>query len=77
MKLPIGVLLFSLIWLGFVGGMAVLDLPQMPTSGSIEGGAIGWAMLLIFYFGVMISFGSEANKASKLLSRIFEVNDSL
>jgi hypothetical protein len=77
MKLPIGVLLFSLVWLSFVGGLAVLDLPQMPTSGSIEGGAIGWVMLLIFYVGVTISFGSEANKASKLLSRIFEVNDSL
>lgn len=77
MKLPLGVLLFSLVWLSFVGGLVILSLPQMPTSGSFQGGAIGWAMLLIFYLGGTISFGIEANKASKLLSTIFEANDAV
>jgi hypothetical protein len=75
MRLPTGVLLFSIVWLCFVTSVIVLSLPQMPTSDSFQGGAIGWAMLLIFYITTTISFGVEMNKASKLLCRIFEVND--
>lgn len=76
MKLHAVVLAFIIIWLGFVGRMAVLAAPQMLTTGRVEGwGAILWAMLIFFYLMVTIGFWIETNKASKLLSRIFEAND--
>lgn len=76
MKVQTGVLVFSILWLGFVGGLAVFTLPKMLATGSIDSeGLVGWAMVLIFYLAVTISFGVEANKARKLLNRIFEVDE--
>lgn len=77
MKLHLVVLAFSLIWLSLVGGLAVVAIPQMLSTGRVEGGAaVLGVMLVFFYLMVTIGFGIEANKASKLLSRIFEVNDA-
>jgi hypothetical protein len=77
LKLHIAVLVFSLIWLGFVGRMAITVVPQMLTTGSVDaGGAIVGAMLIFFYLLVTIAFGIEADKARKLLSHIFEADDS-
>ena len=77
LKLHIVALIFSLIWVGFVGRMAVAVIPQILTTGRVEGGGgILCAMLIFFYLLVTIGFGIEANKASKLLSSLFDADDS-
>lgn len=76
LKLHIFVVIFSLVWLGFVGPLAGEAVMQIMTTGSVEvGGAIPCLMLIFFFLMLIIGFEIEAYKAKKLLSRIFEVGD--
>lgn len=76
LKLHTFVLIFSLIWLGFVGPLAGGAFLQFLTSGGIEPEGIIPALMLIFFvLMVVIGFGIEAYKARKLLSHIFAVED--
>lgn len=76
LKLHIFALIFSLIWLVFVGPLAAETVQQILTTGSVEpGGVIPCLMLIFFVLMMLIGFGIEAHKARKLLGRIFDVND--
>jgi hypothetical protein len=73
MKLHIVVLIFGLVWLSFVGSIALGVIPQLLTTGRLDsGGGIVCGMLIFFYLMVTIGFGIEAHKARRLLSSIFE-----
>jgi hypothetical protein len=77
MRLHVAVLIFSIVWLSAVGFGALAFASQFLSTGKIEGGMlIPLGMLLFFYLMVTIGFGVEANKASKLLSGIFEGDSS-
>jgi hypothetical protein len=77
MRLHVAVLIFSILWLSFVGVSAVTVISQIISTGKFEGGMlIPLGMLLFYYLLVTIGFGIEANKASKLLRDIFEADDS-
>ncbi|HYX72204.1 MAG TPA: hypothetical protein VE732_05495 [Nitrososphaera sp.] len=76
MRLHMAVLIFSILWLSFFGAVAVAFISQIISTGKFEGGMfIPFGMLLFYYLLVTISFGVEANKASKLLWDIFEADD--
>lgn len=78
LQLHIFAVIFSLIWLGFVGPLAGGAALQLLTTGSVEPGAIIPSLMLIFFLlMVIIGFGVEAQKARKLLSRIFEESGQL
>lgn len=75
MKLHGIVLVFALLWLGFVGFPVLGAVLQFLTTGRFEEAA--WfpcAMLVLFFLMTAIGFEIEAHKARKLLSRIFETD---
>ena len=77
MRLHIAVLIFSIVWLSFVGLGAATVASQLLSTGKAEAWMlIPCGMLLFFYLMVMIGFGVEADKASKLLSGIFAAGES-
>lgn len=75
MKLHVIILIFSLLWLSFVGFPVLGAVMQFLMTGRFEeAGWIPCAMLVLFFLMTAIGFGIEAHKAKKLLSRIFEVD---
>ena len=75
MRLHIAVLIFSIVWLSFVGLGAAAVAFQLLATGRVETVTlIPFGMLLFFYLMVTIGFGVEAKKAVNLLSRLFEAD---
>lgn len=72
MKLHVGVLLFTLVWLGIVGFLVATGSAQVMAMGKVEIlTAVPLLVMLLFLLTVTIMFKLEANKASKLLREIF------
>ncbi len=77
MRLHIAVLIFSVVWLSFVGLGAAGVASQLLTTGKAEVWMlIPCGMMLFYYLMVTIGFGVEAHKASKLLRVILEAGES-
>ena len=77
MRLHVAVLIFSIVWLSFVGFGVTAFVSEFLETRRVEVGAlIPIGMMIFFYLMVTIGFGVEANKASKLLGKIFDAVDS-
>lgn len=77
MRLHVSVIVFCLVWIGFVGYMLWAFIRQWLEVGKYENAILGPIGMLVFlYLLVTISFGIEANKARKLLARICQAVES-
>jgi hypothetical protein len=75
MRLQMIVMLFSIVWLSFVAvGAGAIIFQIISTGGFATGMFIPFGMLLFYLLLMTIGFGVEANKASRLLSDIFEAH---
>ena len=73
MRLHVVVLIFSIVWLSFVGLFAAVVVSRLLATGRVETVTLfPFGMLLFYYLMVTIGFGTEAKKASELLSGLFE-----
>ena len=75
LRLQMLVMIFSIVWVSFVAAGAGTVIFQIISRGEFAVGMfIPFGMLLFYFLLMTIAFGVEANKASKLLSEIFDAD---